>query len=81
MINMRGDMVIVRSYNGKPLVREVWDSDEQGVYITDDLQFRLLTTGRDGLEPIRFPREDVSKYDQQLVESGEKLDWSKLECW
>ena len=54
---MRGDFVIVRSYGELPLIRRIWDEDEKGVYITDDIHLKLLLDGKDALQPIRYPRE------------------------
>lgn len=81
---MRGDFVIVRAFGGVPLIRRLWDEDDNGIYITNDEQFQLLIDGKEALEPIGFPREDVFKYDpklasqmNQLLKSG-KWDWNKL---
>ncbi len=82
---MRGDFVIVRSYGELPLIRRIWDEDEKGVYITDDIHLKLLLDGKDALQPIGFPREDVFKYDPKLAANMEDLykngqwDWNKLE--
>jgi hypothetical protein len=81
---MKGELVIVRSYGGKPLVRRLWDERETVIYITNDEQFQLLLEGKGGLEPIGFPREDVFKYDDDLARSMDvrylagKWDWDKL---
>ncbi len=84
---MRGDLVIVKAYGEKPLIRRIWNSNENVVYITNDEQFQLLIAGKDAIEPIGFPREDVFKYDQKLATSMERLhhnkkwDWNKLKSW
>ena len=81
---MRGDFVIVRSFGGIPLIRRVWDEDNEGIYITNDEQFQRLINGEEALEPIGFPREDVFKYDSQLALSMDRLhkkgkwSWNKL---
>lgn len=81
---MRGDFVIVRTFGNIPLIRRLWDESDYCVYITNDEQFQLLTNGKEALQPIGFPREDVFQYDpeiassmDQLVKSG-KWDWNKL---
>ncbi|OGP50370.1 MAG: hypothetical protein A2Y79_11655 [Deltaproteobacteria bacterium RBG_13_43_22] len=82
---MRGDFVIIRSYGGLPLIRRIWDEDEKGVYITNDEQLEYLLSGKDALQPIGFPREDVFKYDPKFASTMENLykngewDWNKLE--
>jgi len=83
-LKMRGNIVIIRTYGDVPLVRRVWDEDDSTIYITNDEQFQLLNEGKEALEPIGFPREDVFKYTpdlaaamDQLVKSG-KWDWNKL---
>ena len=81
---MRGDLVIVRTYGGKPLVRRVWGVGPNSVYITNDEQFQKLINNVPALEPISFPKEDVFVYDRKLVVSMEDMDksgkfnWSKV---
>jgi hypothetical protein len=76
---MQGDLVIVRSYGGVPLVRRVWEEDKRGVYITDDVHFKLLATGESSVLPVGFPRQDVFRYDPSLAElvtlSPEACEW------
>jgi hypothetical protein len=82
---MQGDRVIVRAYGDVPLVRRVWDEDEKGVYITDDPGFDQLIKGQAEFWPVGFPREDVFKFNQQLINDITALckcgkwDWSKLD--
>ncbi|OHE57970.1 MAG: hypothetical protein A2Z47_15120 [Thermodesulfovibrio sp. RBG_19FT_COMBO_42_12] len=47
---MRGDLVlvIVRTYGDRPEIRRIWDMDENAIYITNDEQFKLLTSGVEG---------------------------------
>lgn len=82
---MRGDLVIVRAFGGKPLIRRVWEEVERGVYITDDALFQRLMAGENGtIQPVGFPREDVFKFDSDLAAAmddlvkDEKWDWTKL---
>lgn len=78
---MRGDIVIVRSYGGAPLVRRIWEEDRNGVYITDDIQLESLLAGGYAIQPIGFPREDVFKFDPELaaeMDDLNKWDWNKL---
>jgi hypothetical protein len=81
---MRGSHVIVRAFGGVPLIRRIWDEETSLIYITNDEQFELLTKGKEALEPIGFPREDVFTYDSELASSMNQLyedgkwDWNKL---
>jgi hypothetical protein len=82
-----GDLVILRSYGGMPLVRRVWSWDSVAVYITNDEQFERLIDGKSAIQPVGFPLEDVFAYDEgvaasidSLFESG-RMDWKKLRPW
>jgi hypothetical protein len=82
---MRGDLVIVRAFGGKPLIRRVWEEVEKGVYITDDILFKRLMDGEKGtIQPVGFPKEDVFKFDPELANEMDvlyqtgKWDWTKL---
>jgi len=81
---MQGDLVIVRAYGGKPLVRRIWAEDETGIYITDDNQLKRLIAGKSAIPPIGFPKEDVFKYDPSLAAAIDDVsgnggwDWNKL---
>ena len=81
---MRGDFVIMRAFGDIPLIRRLWDEDNNGVYITNDELFQLLTEGKGSIQPIGFPQEDVFKYDPELASSMDRLfkngewDWNKL---
>lgn len=78
---MRGEIVLVRAFGGKPLKRRVWDVGVGVVYITNDEQFQNLLAGRRAVKPIGFPREDVFKDIQnQFLDHG-TIDWSKLVPW
>jgi hypothetical protein len=84
---MRGELVIVRAHGGKPLVRRLWDIDEQAVYICNEENFGRLVEGLHGLWPVGFPRDDVFVYDPVLlaeVEEGVVAPttwWSRLIPW
>ena len=81
---MQGDLVIVRAFRGRPLVRRVWEEVKHGVYITDDTHFQRLLAGEKDSQPIGFPREDVFRYDPELAKEMDvlyqtgKWDWTKL---
>ena len=77
---MRGDIVLVRTFSGKPLKRRVWDVGESVVFVTDDEQFERLVAGKKAIEPLGFPKEDV--FRSTANESGNgSVDWSLLVPW
>lgn len=82
---MRGELVIVRDFSGKALLRRVWNADERAVYITNDEQFERLLADEEALLPVGFPREDVFEYVPSVVEllgqEQELVDWSRLIRW
>ena len=49
---MRGDFVIVRAFGAIPLIRRLWDEDNNSLYITNDEQFQLLMVGKDAMNPL-----------------------------
>jgi hypothetical protein len=59
----RGDLVVVRAYGAKPLIRRVWEVTEQAVYISDEKNYQLLADGLNGLEPVGNLRKYVFIYD------------------
>jgi len=82
---MRGEYVIVRAYGGRPLIRRVWDVGEKVVYITNDQQLKLLIEGAgNAIGPIGFPKEDVFRYDREIVEllnDKQNFTWDKLKLF
>jgi hypothetical protein len=78
---MRGTLVIARDYSGRALVRRIWENGSKLVYLSDECQFRQLSTGKNALTPVGFPVEDVFAYDPRAVEAIENgsLDWSSLQ--
>jgi hypothetical protein len=81
---MKGDLVIVRAFGGLPLIRRIWEEDERGVYITDDVQLKRLLAGGYAIQPVGFPKEDVFRFDPELAAEMDHLnkegkwDWDKL---
>ncbi len=77
---MRGSLVIARDYKGTPLVRRVWETGGNIVYLSEESQFQQLSTGREALRPVGFPAEDVFTYDPEAVAeiANGSFDWSSL---
>lgn len=63
---MRGDTVIVRAFRGVPLVRRVWETTPQAIYICSEERFQRLWRGEREWPATGFPREDVFQYDVPL---------------
>jgi hypothetical protein len=82
---MRGDMVIVRAYRGRPFIMKVWEVGKSVIYLTKEEQFLyLLSNDSRAVGSIGFPKEDVFKFDPIAAEeidrfSEEKVfEWNKL---
>lgn len=84
---MRGDVVIVQEYGGRPLIRRVWDATDKAVFVCSEERYNALLSGEDEQHPIGFPREYVYEYDDsKAVTLGSlwKVDpsvWQSLAHW
>lgn len=80
---MNGDRVIVRDFRDKPLVRRVWESTSQKVYICTDETYDLLLSGNSERHAIGFPRSCVYKYNASMLNELEKNPsaWKQMEPW
>jgi hypothetical protein len=77
---MRGDVVLVRTFSGKAVKRRVWDVGDTVVYVTNDEQFEKLAAGKNAVEPIGFPKEDVFR-DTENESCDDAVDWTRLAPW
>ncbi len=74
---MQKELVILRSYGGRPLIRRIFETTERVVFVTDDERSKDLVS-------VGIPREDVFKYDPALATKADRLfksgkwDWKKL---
>jgi hypothetical protein len=82
---IRGALLIVRVYGGRPLIRRSWDVGESVVFVTREQMFQLLMQQDDkAIGPIGFSKEDVFQYDPTLIESimkflnAKQFNWRKL---
>jgi len=84
---MRGDIVVVRAFKGRPYVRRVWESSPDAVYICSEERFQKLAENQDAWPPTGFPREDVFCYDPSLVDvlrdnwHEDQSLWNRLTIW
>jgi hypothetical protein len=74
---MKGDKVIVRTSQNKPLVRRVWEVTSDAVFICSEENYRALEKGEDGLSPVGFPREYVYRYSPK-IDLSTKVKWDQL---
>jgi hypothetical protein len=74
---MKGDIVIVRSFGDKPLVRRVWEVTSEIVFICSEENYNVLSSGKEGLLPVGFPREYVYRYNPKMNTSNQ-ISWDKL---
>ena len=77
---MRGDIVIVRTFGGKPAERRVWDTNDSLVYVTTDEEFAKLVVGKPALQPVGFPKEDVFCRPAKKF-TLKHINWSRLVQW
>ena len=78
---MRGELVIVRDYRGRPFIRRIWDIGEDVIYITNDKMLQLLMDkDPQAIGPIGVPKDDVFQYDPIFAKSinKEDHDWGIL---
>ena len=76
---MKGDFVILRTFEG-PRVRRVLELADDVVWIVTDDEFYKEINGVPSLEPVGFPYRDVFQYDPGLekeIASGQ-VNWSRL---
>jgi hypothetical protein len=76
---MRGDVVMVRTFGGKPLKRRVWEVAEGVAYLANDKQYERLAAGKPAFGPIGFPLEDV--FGSTAQDLSESLNWSDAIPW
>jgi hypothetical protein len=77
---LRGEIVIVRTFGGKPVECRVWDVGDTLVYVTNDEEFEKLIAGKAALAPIGFPKEDIFCRPASNFH-GKRLHWSQLIPW
>ena len=77
---LRGDVVLVRTFGGKAVKLRVWSVNHSRVFITNDEEYEKLVAGKTALDPIAFPGEDIFCVPATLSVE-EPLDWSQLLPW
>lgn len=83
---MRGEKVIVRAFDGEPLVRLIWEVSQKAVYICSEEGYQRLLAGEPWL-PIGFPKNDVFQYDPVVAERlkqnwhDDPSTWEDVPLW
>ena len=82
---MRGDVVILRAYLGRPYIMKVWEMGKRVVYLAKEEQYLyLLSNDSRAVEPIGFPKEDVFEFNPKIAKAidtlseGKSFNWEKL---
>jgi hypothetical protein len=78
---MKGTLVLIRGFEGRPMVRKVWDIGKAVVYVTDDKNYELLVNNAGGIAPIGVPKEDVFEYDEKVIKNPARIEWEQLIRW
>ncbi|MCX7171295.1 MAG: hypothetical protein NTY41_13675 [Proteobacteria bacterium] len=79
--NIRGESVVVRTIDDRPVLRRVWESTTKLIYICSDKQFEMMESGKESPPPIGFPSNDVFCYDEiskEALSRNDLIDWTKL---
>lgn len=83
---MRGERVIVRAFDGEPLIRLIWEVSPTAVYICSEEGYQRLLAGGAWI-PGGFPRNDVFRHDatvaKRLITSWQTDPdiWKALTIW
>lgn len=78
-----GETVVLKEFNGNPILGKVWSQVALGVLIHDEHNFAIRKSGGVALGPVWFPAEDVFSYEPHLFERlgrGE-IQWSEMNRW
>jgi hypothetical protein len=77
---MRGEKVIVRAFDGEPLVRLIWEVSPKAVYICSEEGYQRLLAGEPWI-PIGFPKNDVFQYDPVIAERLKQIRRDDPAMW
>lgn len=76
---MSEQLVIVKDFECRPLLKKVVDANETVVFVTSEKAFNLIKNGNSDLFPIGFRSENVFLYEDQSLAG--KIDWKQLSLW
>jgi hypothetical protein len=84
---MQGELVIVRAYGDEPLVRRLWETTPEAVYICSEENYQNLISGKPAMNAVGVHREYVFRYEpaiaEELLENYESTPgwWWRLTPW
>lgn len=76
---MNGQLVIVKCFADKPLLKTACYASGNIVFITSEKAFSLIKKGNSDLFPIGFRAENMFIYEGQAL--TEQLNWKSLKPW
>jgi hypothetical protein len=80
----QGDLVIVRAFRHRPLLRVAWEENEVGILVCKQEEYEWATRQGEDPDCSGFPKEDVFRYDprlwERLHEASAQGDTSQLEA-
>ena len=79
---MTADLVIVRAYGRKPLVRAVLDVMPGGMLVCMPENAEAIQRGEMAEPLVGFPIDDIFRYrdkEARAIGRGESVDWRQLE--
>lgn len=75
---MKGELVLAKAFDGRPLVRRLWEKRGMVTLICGEQQFAKLCEGAaEDVIPIGFPAEEVFRYEPELATELEAAFESK----
>jgi hypothetical protein len=75
---MSENLVIVRAFGGKPLVRAVLEMMPGGVLVCMPEHADAIRRGELSRPLVGFPNEDVFLYDAQAIGVAGNVNWERL---
>lgn len=78
---MAENLVIVRAFGKKPLIRAVLEHQSGGVLVCMPSNFDAIRRGELPEPMLGFPQKDVFAYDAKTakaIEKGQPIDWARL---
>jgi hypothetical protein len=76
---MNKQLVIVKDFEMKPLLRKVCYANETTVFVTSEKAFEQIKNGDSSLFPIGFSAENVFFYEGRPLAG--KINWKQMKRW
>jgi hypothetical protein len=78
---LKGDHVIVRAFGNEPLVRIVWESDRDVVWICTEENYSHLIADLPALRPVGFLAQNVYEYDATMLATLKRRYKEDQDVW